>query len=218
MSTNDRFGAGPGRPGFPPDAAVGGMFAESDAMSAMLARNWWAVALRGVFSVLFGILALVMPGVTIAVLILWFAAYMVVDGIFAIVAGIRAARHHRRWGMLIFEGIVDLIAAAIAFVAPLATLLAFVWLSGAWAIISGAMMLAAAIRLRRSHGKWWLGLGGVFSIIWGILLFIAPVEGAVVMTWWLGAYALIFGVAMIVLAFRLRQRRDEPRGAAEAHA
>ena len=184
----------------------GGMFAESDAMSALLAQNWWAIALRGVFGVLFGIVALLMPGVTIGVLILWFAIYMVVDGVFAIVAGIRAAQHHQRWGPLILEGIVDLAAGAIAFVAPLATLLALVWLSGAWAVLTGALMLAAAFRLRGTHGKWWLGLGGLFSLIWGILLFMAPIEGAVVMTWWLGAYALLFGVAMIVLAFRLRQR------------
>jgi uncharacterized membrane protein HdeD (DUF308 family) len=158
---------------------------------------------------------LAMPGVTIAALILWFAAYMIVDGIFAIVAGVRAALKHERWGMLILEGVVDLIAGAIALLAPIATLLAFVWLSGAWAIVSGVLMLAAVFRLRRTHGKWLLAIGGVASVVWGILLFIAPIPGAVVMTWWLGAYALIFGVAMLVLAFRLRRYRSTaPSGVA----
>jgi uncharacterized membrane protein HdeD (DUF308 family) len=115
--------------------------------------------------------------------------------------------------MLILEGIVDLIAAAIALLAPIATLLAFVWLSGAWAIVSGVLLLAAVFRLRRTHGKWLMAIGGVASVVWGILLFIAPIPGAVVLTWWLGAYALIFGVAMLILAFRLRRYRStEPSG------
>jgi uncharacterized membrane protein HdeD (DUF308 family) len=197
------FDAAPGQGG-----TEAGLFSESGPMSAILAKNWWALALRGVFGIIFGIIAFVMPGVTIAALILWFAAYMIVDGIFAIVAGVRAAVKHERWGMLILEGIVDLIAGAIALLAPIATLLAFVWLSGAWAIVSGVLLLAAVFRLRRTHGKWLMAVGGVASVVWGILLFIAPIPGAVVLTWWLGAYALIFGVAMLVLAFRLRPHRS----------
>lgn len=192
---------------------VGGAFSESGAMSALLAQNWWAIALRGLVGIAFGIIALVMPGVTIAALILWFAAYMLVDGIFATVAAVRAAKRRERWGALILEGIVDLAAAAIAFFAPIATLLAFVYLSAAWAIISGVLMLAAAFRLQRTHGKWLLALAGVISVVWGILLSIAPIAGAVVMTWWLGAYAIVFGVTLLVLAFRLKRHRGDPRGA-----
>ena len=180
--------------------------AEDDAMSACLARNWWAIALRGAFAVLFGILALFWPGATIGSLVLLFGIYMLVDGVFAIVAGIRAAAHHERWGALILEGVADLIAGAIAFVWPLATVLAFVYLAAAWAIVSGTLLLAATFRLRPAHGKWLMGLGAVVSIIWGVLLMAAPGVGAVVMTWWLGAYALLFGAALIALAFRLRGR------------
>ncbi|WP_247886410.1 HdeD family acid-resistance protein [Azospirillum brasilense] len=182
-------------------------------MNAMLARNWWVMALRGVCAVLFGLIALLLPGVTIASLVLLFAAYMLVDGVFAIVAGVRAATRRERWWPFILEGVIDLAAGVVAVVAPIATILAFVWLSGAWAVVSGVMMIAAAIRLRTSHGKWWLGFGGLASIVWGILLFVAPAEGAVVMTWWLGAYALVFGGVLIVLAFRLRGHRNEPREA-----
>ncbi|NUB07286.1 uncharacterized membrane protein HdeD (DUF308 family) [Azospirillum brasilense] len=188
-------------------------FAKSGAMNAMLARNWWVMALRGVCAVLFGLIALLLPGVTIASLVLLFAAYMLFDGVFAIVAGVRAATRRERWWPFILEGVIDLAAGVVAVVAPTATILAFVWLSGAWAVVSGVMMIAAAIRLRTSHGKWWLGFGGLVSIVWGILLFVAPIEGAVVMTWWLGAYALVFGGVLIVLAFRLRGHRNEPRGA-----
>src|SRR5260221_13793970 len=99
----------------------------NDAMSALLAQNWWAIALRGVCAILFGIAALLMPGVTIASLVLLFSVYMLGDGIFAIFSGIRAARRHERWGTLILEGVVDLLSGAIAFVAPVATALAFIY-------------------------------------------------------------------------------------------
>jgi uncharacterized membrane protein HdeD (DUF308 family) len=190
----------------------GGLFTESEMMSALLAQNWWAIALRGVLGIVFGIIALLMPGVTIAALVLWFAAYMLVDGIFAIVAGVRAAARHERWGALIFEGIVDLIAGAIAVFMPIATILAFVYLNAAWAIVSGVLMLVAVFRLSPTHGKWLLALAGIFSVIWGVLVAIAPIAGALVMTLWLGAYALVFGVALLALGLRLRREREEPSG------
>ncbi len=187
----------------------------NNAMNAVLARNWWLVALRGVLALLFGIIALLLPGVTIASLVLLFAAYMLVDGICAIVAGVRAARRHERWGLLVFEGVVDLIAGAIAVLWPLITLLAFVWLLGGWAIASGVLLLVAAFRLNLEHGRWLMAFGGVVSIIWGILLFLWPLAGALVLTWWMGGYALLFGVTLLVLAFRLRGQQDPatPSGA-----
>jgi len=185
----------------------------SEAMSARLAQNWWAIALRGVFAILFGLIAVLMPGVTLASLVLLFGAYMLVDGIFAIIAGIRAAARHERWGGLLLEGVADLVACAIAFVWPLATVLAFVILMAAWAIVSGGLLLSAAFRLHPAHGKWLMGFGGLVSIIWGILLFLFPIAGAVVLTLWMGAYALFFGVTLLVLAFRLRSRHHDPRGA-----
>jgi uncharacterized membrane protein HdeD (DUF308 family) len=177
-----------------------------DTMTAALARNWWALALRGVFGILFGILAFIMPDVTLAALVLLFAAYMLVDGVFAIVAGVRAARRHERWVWLIFEGIVDLVASAIAFLVPLATVLAFVMLTAAWAIISGVMLTIAAFRLQRAHGRWLMGLTGILSGVWGVLLVVWPAAGALVLTWWIGGYALVFGAMLLVLAVKLRRR------------
>ena len=158
---------------------------------------------------MFGVIAVLMPVVTIAALVLLFAAYMLVDGIFAIVAAVRAARRHERWGRLVLEGIADLAAGAIAFLWPLITLVAFIYLMGAWAIVSGAMLSAAAFRLNMPHGRGWMLFGGVISLIWGILLLIWPLIGAVVLTWWMAGYALFFGVALLVLAFRLRARRND---------
>jgi uncharacterized membrane protein HdeD (DUF308 family) len=190
--------------------------ARNDAMSNLLAQNWWAIALRGVFAIIFGIIALLMPGAALLAFVLLFAAYMLVDGIFAIVAGVRAAQRHERWGWLAFEGILDLIAGGIAVVWPLITIVVFVLLMGAWAIVTGALLFGASFRLNIPHGRWLMTLGGAISMIWGVLLIIWPLVGAIVLTWWMAAYALFFGITMLVLAFRLRGRRRAilaPRGA-----
>src|ERR1700720_1516434 len=177
---------------------AGGWPTGDDAMSNLLAQNWWAIALRGVFAILFGIIALLMPGAALLTFVLLFAAYMVVDGILAIIAGVRAAQRHQRWGWLIFEGILDLIAGGIAVVWPVITIVAFVFLMGAWAIVTGALLLGASFRLNIPHGRWFMAFAGAVSVIWGVLLIIWPLIGALVLTWWMAAYALIFGVAMLV--------------------
>jgi uncharacterized membrane protein HdeD (DUF308 family) len=188
----------------------------SDQMSAVLARNWWAVAIRGVLGLVFGLFALFMTGATMLSLVLVFAAYMLVDGIFAIVAAIRAAGAGGRWGLLVLEGVADIAAGVIAIIWPGITLLVFVILVAAWAIVSGGLMWAAAYNLRTDHGRWWLVIGGIVSVLYGALLVVAPLIGAVVLTWWIGAYALVFGVALLVLAFRLRSRQSEQPAAGAA--
>ena len=188
-------------------AGASGWPARNDAMSNLLAQNWWAIALRGVFAIIFGLIALFLPTAAILAFVLLFAAYMLVDGVFAIIAGVRAAQRHERWGWLVFEGILDLIAGAIAVLWPLITVVAFVLLMGAWAIVTGVLLFGASFRLNILHGRWLMSLGGGISIIWGVLLIIWPLVGAIVLTWWIAAYALFFGIAMLVLAFRLRGRR-----------
>lgn len=179
----------------------------ADGRASVLARNWWLLVLRGVLAILFGLAAFFLPGVTIASLVLLFAAYAAVDGVFAIVSGVRAAARQERWGWLIFEGVVNLGAAAAAFFYPGITLLVFVVFSAAWAVVSGIALLIATFRLPVAHGRWLMGLGAVASIAWGVLLYLAPLPGLIVMTWWLGAYALVFGVMLILLGIRLRSRR-----------
>ncbi|MGH1588808.1 HdeD family acid-resistance protein [Methylobacterium phyllosphaerae] len=178
-------------------------------MNHALAQNWWVVVLRGVLAIAFAILALAMPVSTLISLILLFAAYMLVDGVFAIVASLRAARHRRRWGALFFGGVVNILTGVLAATWPGITALVFVAMTAAWSIISGGAMLAAAVRLKRDHGRWWLALGGVASIAFGIILVLAPLAGAVVLTWWIGIYAFVLGIAMLVLAFRLREHRND---------
>jgi uncharacterized membrane protein HdeD (DUF308 family) len=183
--------------------------AQARLKSAVLARNWWAIALRGVIAIIFGALIFASPGAALLAFVLVFAAYALLDGIFAIIAAVRAARRHDRWGLLVFEGVADLVAAAIAVVLPGATLLAFVFLLAAWALVTGVLAIIAAFQLNLDHGRVWMVLSGLASIVLGVALIIAPLTGAVVLTWWIGAYAIVTGVASIILAIRLYiHRRD----------
>ena len=178
-----------------------------DAMSRSLAQNWWALAIRGVLAILFGLAAFVLPLTTLQALVFLFAVYIAADGVFAIVAGIRAASNDERWGALITEGVVNLVAGAVAFLLPGLTVVIFITLLSVWGIVSGAFAIFAALRLHRPYGRTWLWFAGVVSVIWGGALFVAPAVGAIVLTWWLGGYAMIFGVALLVLALRLRAQR-----------
>ncbi len=193
-------------------------FYRAESMSALLARNWWAVALRGVFAVIFALIAFFWPGATILSLVLFFSAYMLVDGVFGIVSGIRAASNQERWGLLILEGVLNILVGAVAFLMPGLTVVFFVTLLAFWSLITGVLMIVAAFKLNPAFGRGWLIFSGLVSVLFGVALLIAPLVGAVVLTWWLGAYALVFGIALIVLAFKLRSRRDELTGSASLRA
>lgn len=179
-----------------------------EAMNALLARNWWAVGLRGVAAIVFGLVALLAPGATVLSLLIVFAALMLADGVLNLIAGVRSARRRERWGLLILQGIASLVAAGAAVLLPGLTMIAFVYLIAAWAMVSGVLSVVAAIRLRGDHGRWWMGFGGVLSIVLDVLLAIAPLVGALVLTWWLGAYAVVFGATLLALAYRLRSQRS----------
>ncbi len=177
-----------------------------EARSAALARNWWAVSLRGVLGIVFGLIALWRPGAALLSLAIIFAAYLLADGVFAIVMAVRAAERHERWGLLLLEGVLTILMGLLAAAFPAGAVLAFVLITAAWALMTGALLLVAAFSLHASHGRLWLGLGGLASLILGALLAASPFDGAVVLTWWLGAYALAFGIALLILGFRLRER------------
>jgi uncharacterized membrane protein HdeD (DUF308 family) len=162
--------------------------------------------LRGIFAVIFGVLALALPGITLAALFLLFGAYAAADGILAVASGIRAARRQDRWWVLIIEGVAGIVAGLIAFFVPFAAALAFAYLFAGWALVTGALEIAAAIRLRREiEHEWLLGLTGVLSVLLGTFVAAFPGVGLVALVWTIGAYAIVFGVLMIALAFRLRR-------------
>jgi uncharacterized membrane protein HdeD (DUF308 family) len=182
--------------------------------TAALARNWWLLALRGAAAIVFGILAFVTPGLTLAVLVLLFGAYALVDGIANIIAVFRRREEEQPWWALLVEGIVSVAAGIVAFAWPGLTALALVYLIGAWAIITGVIEIVAAIRLRQEiQGEAWLILSGAFSVVFGLLVTFAPGAGALAVVLYIGAYAIVFGALLLALAFRLRAYREEPRAA-----
>jgi uncharacterized membrane protein HdeD (DUF308 family) len=175
-------------------------------MLPLLVQNWWAVALRGAFAILFGVLAIALPGVTLGALILLWGIYAVADGVFAIISGVRAAHRHERWGALIVEGIAGILAGVVAVFLPAAAAVAFINLFALWALITGIVEIVAAIRLRREiEGEWLLGLTGVLSILIAIYAAAFPGLGLLGLIWTVGAYAIIFGIVLIALAVRLRR-------------
>jgi uncharacterized membrane protein HdeD (DUF308 family) len=183
-------------------------------LSSTLKRNWKVVATRGVFGLLIGLFAFLLPGLTLYSLVILFAIYLILDGILAIVAAVRAARQQERWGFLTFEGIAGILAGIIAMALPGLTVLVFVGLLAAWAFITGTLELRAAYNLEKDHGRWWLAIGGIVSIIFGIVLIAAPVFGALevsvlVVSWLFAAYATFFGASLLALAFQLRARHAD---------
>lgn len=181
--------------------------AKTQAMNDVLADNWWAVALRGVTAILFGVAAFAMPIVTMLSLVFVFAAFSIVDGVLGIVMSVRGARKGERWVWLLLSGIFGIAAGVVAALWPGLTVLAFVILMAAWALISGVLMLISAFRLKVDHGRIWLVIGGISSIVLGVLLVMSPFIGALVLTFWTGAHALVLGGTLLVLAYRLRSHR-----------
>jgi uncharacterized membrane protein HdeD (DUF308 family) len=187
-------------------------------MSTGLSRNWWAVGLRGLATIIFGLLAiLLLPSSTIASFIMLFAVYVAADGCFAILTVILAVKGEaKRWWTLMLEGLTDLVLAGWVLVWPAIAVVPFLHALSIWAIVSGAFMLAAARRLSRFHGRWILALGGGISTGWGILLAtIGPdvADEPRAMAAWLIGYAVLFGATLMVLGVHLGRRHRQARNA-----
>ena len=180
-------------------------------MEVALARNWWSLVIRGLVAIALGIVTFAWPAITVAALVLVFGAYALVDGVVSIVGAWKAARAHERWVALIFEGIAGIITAAVTAIFPGLTALALVYLIAAWALVTGVLEIVAAVRLRQyvAH-EWLLALSGVASLIFGFLAILLPLAGAVAIALGIGIYALVFGVLLIGLGFRLRSWTRTP--------
>jgi uncharacterized membrane protein HdeD (DUF308 family) len=180
---------------------------QKDAINNALAKNWLAVCGRGAVAILFGIMALWLPFFTISTLLLLFGFYMLLDGALATVAALRAVSHHQRWGFLLFESVADFAMAGVAILAPSIAMFTLVIVIGVWAVMSGGLTMVTAYHVHQSHGRVWLALSGLISVIWGFSLYLWPMTGAMVLTWWLGSYAIFFGVALLGFGLRLRSHR-----------
>ena len=177
----------------------------------MITLSWSALALRGVLAILFGLLVFVWPGLTLWVLILFFGANALVDGVLALVAAVRGGASGARWWGMLIEGILGVAAGIITFLWPGLTALVLLYVIAAWAIVIGIFEIIAAIRLRKEiEGEWLLGLRGALAILFGVVLFANPGAGALAVVWVIGAFSIVLGVLELALAFRLRghhQRR-----------
>jgi uncharacterized membrane protein HdeD (DUF308 family) len=171
-----------------------------------MSGTWWAMVLRGIVAVLFGLAALFWPGLTLFVLLVCFGVYAMVDGLLAIVAGIRASGG-RRW-LLLAEGALGVLAGLVVLFWPGTTALVVVYVISAWAIFTGLLKVVMAVAFRREIESGWLMiLGGVLSMVFGVILGAMPGAGLVTLVWLIGIYALILGVALVVLGFLDRGQR-----------
>src|SRR5918997_878291 len=176
-------------------------------MLAALIGDWKLLAVRGAAAVLFGLGALVWPGPTVLALVLLFGAYLVVDGISILAAVMTGAPETRdRRGVLVFEGIVSVLLGILTFIWPDITAVALLWVIAAWAFVTGALEIVAAVRLRQVLDREWiLGLIGALSIVFAIILVVDPASGALGITWAIAWYALVSGSLYLALAWKVRK-------------
>jgi uncharacterized membrane protein HdeD (DUF308 family) len=174
-------------------------------MIESLKRHWWVPVTRGIAAIIFGVIAFVYPGLTIATLVLFFGAWVLIDGIFRVIGAIGHRASDPDWGWHIVIGIVGIIVGLLTFHAPQITALALVIYIAAWALMIGASEIAIAIKLRREiKGEWFLILMGLASIVFAILLLWNPVAGAAAVIWLIAWYAVVIGILAIFFGFRLR--------------
>jgi uncharacterized membrane protein HdeD (DUF308 family) len=188
-------------------SAPRGSLAPGASLLHALSRNWWLEVLRGVAAVIFGILAFVWPGLTLLTLVLFWGAFVLVDGVLALVAAFKGGNPMPRWWLAIV-GVAGIVAGALTFMVPGITALVLLIFIAVWAIVLGVMEIYGAIRLRKEiEGEWLLILNGALSVLFGLILLWRPTVGALAVVWIIGAYAIILGVISIAFGFKLRKHQ-----------
>lgn len=169
-----------------------------------LSRDWWHFAVRGVLAILFGVLALVWPKSAITALVLLFGAFVLVDGIVAVVSGIQLRQYFKSWWALLLEGLTGIAIGIMTFIWPNTAALVLLYFIAAWAILTGIFEIVAALEFRNLiPGEWATFIAGLLSVVLGILLFVYPSAGAVGLIWAIALYAIAFGIMELIFAFRL---------------
>jgi uncharacterized membrane protein HdeD (DUF308 family) len=191
--------------------------AQRPGMLPTVSGNWVALAVRGVAAGVFGLAALIWPSLTLAVLIVLYGAYAVVDGVFAIVAGLRAGSGTSKW-LLLAEGALGILAGLIAVFWPGVTAVVLLYIFAFWAIFGGLLRIVGAVLLRREiENEWTMALSGAVWVLLGIVLFVLPGAGLLSLAWLIGIFALGVGITLVALAFRVRgQRPSGPGGSSRA--
>ena len=180
-------------------------FAEQN-LAAALGRNWWLLLVRGLVAIVFALLTWAQPGVSLAALVLVFGIYVLADGLLGVWSAIAKRRDNRHWWLLLLWGLVGIVVGVMTFIMPGITGLVLLMYIAAWAVITGVLQIVAAIRLRKEiKGEWLMILSGLVSVAFGVLLFLQPGAGALAVAWIIAAYAFIFGVLLVLLAFKVRK-------------
>ena len=174
-------------------------------MLQQMTRNWWVVVLRGVLAVVFGLAAILWPALTLLTLIQLFGAFALVEGVFAVVGALFGREHNGSWWMHILEGIVAILVGLGAWLLPGLTAFTILNLIAAWAIVNGVFRIVMAIRLRREiEGEWMLIASGILTALFGVAIVLFPLGGALAIAWLIGVQAIMFGLLLLGLGFRLR--------------
>jgi uncharacterized membrane protein HdeD (DUF308 family) len=172
-----------------------------------LARYWWLILLRGIAAIIFGVLAFIWPGITLLTMALFWGAFMLIDGILALGHAIMGGNVGSRW-WLALVGVAGIAAGAVTFASPGVAIVVLLLFIASWAIVLGVLEIIGAIRLRKEiDNEWTLILSGVLSILFGAVLVIAPAVGILALVWVIGAYAILFGVLLVMLAFKLKKHQ-----------
>ncbi len=177
---------------------------------AGLSGNWWLILIRGIAALVFGLLALFWPGITLVTLVLFYGAFALVDGVFALGAAFvgRVSATPRWW--LAIVGLLGIAAGLLTFAWPGITALVLLFFIAGWSIAIGAFQIVGALRLRKEiDNEWLLILSGALSVLFGLALFFWPGAGALALVWLIALYAIVFGVLIIAFAFRLRRQKAQ---------
>jgi uncharacterized membrane protein HdeD (DUF308 family) len=177
-------------------------------MLSLIAKNWWLIVLRGVCAILFGLFAWTFPGVTLGALVMLWALYAIADGVLAFLVALSGASG-RPWWVLALEGLVSIVAACAGIFYPGVTALVLLYVIAVWAIMTGILEIVAAVQLRKEiENELWLGLAGLASVFFGLLLIARPGVGVLAVMWIIGTYAIVFGLVLVLLGFRARALKN----------
>jgi uncharacterized membrane protein HdeD (DUF308 family) len=175
-------------------------------MLTLLSKNWWIFLLRGILAILFGLMAFAWPGLTLATLVIFFGAWALVSGCFALFGAFSGKKSGGDWWVLLLHGLLGIAVGILTFRSPGITAIAVLWYIAFWAIFTGVIEVATAIRLRKEiRGEGWIMLAGIASVIFGVLLLAYPGAGALALITLIAAYAVVFGVMLVVASLRLRK-------------
>lgn len=175
-------------------------------MLDLVARNWWLYLIRGVVSILFGVTAIIWPGLTLLTLVWLFGIFAIVDGATSIWSGFSNRNKHDRWWAEILIGVAGIVAGLLVVLLPDLSALALIYFIAAWMIIIGVLLIIFAIRMRQEiANEWFLGLSGLLSTVLGVIFLIFPGSGAVSLVYWIGSYAILSGILLVAFAFRVRR-------------